>query len=88
MEYLLLIKIYRQSKNITQLELARKCRLNRSYISQLENNHPGAKVPTLRVIFKIAKALEVCPHKLIQYNISCSNNCFANCDKDPFTHQT
>lgn len=85
MQYILLIKQYRIGKNMTQHELARKSRLNHSYISQLENNHPKAKSPTLRVIFRIARALEICPHKLIQYNISCSNNCLSKCDKEPFT---
>lgn len=82
MQYILLIKQYRIDKNMTQHELAIKSKLNHSYISQLENNHPKAKSPTLRVIFRIARALEVCPHKLIQYNIDCEQNCFTKCSKN------
>lgn len=82
MGYLLLIKKYRRIKNMTQHELARKCKLNRSYISQLENNHPKAKSPTLRIMFRIARALEICPHMLVQYNINCDQNCFNKCSKN------
>ncbi len=85
MNYLLCIKEHRISKKMTQRQLAIKCRLNQSYISQLENNHPRTKSPTLIVIFRIARALEICPHMLVQYNISCNNNCLSKCEKKPFT---
>lgn len=82
MNYILLIKKYRKFRNMTQLELARKAKLNRSYISQLENNHPHVKSPTMIIFFRIAMALDVCPHMLIRYKIDCDYNCFNNCSKN------
>gem|GEM_PF-1507858 len=81
MKYILFIKEYRIIKKMTQYELAKKCRINQSYISQLESNHPRAKSPTLRTMFRIAKALDICPHILVQYNFKCDHDCFTNCDK-------
>lgn len=83
MEYILLIKECRLSRNMTQSELARKARLRQAYISQLESNHPKAKSPTLRVVFKLARALDTCPHLIVRYS-GCSDNCFRNCKKKIF----
>lgn len=80
MEYILLIKQYRLLKNMTQVELARKAKVRQSYISDLENN-VDAKSPTLRTIFRIADALDICPYVLIQCDISCSDNCLKHCKK-------
>lgn len=80
MEYKLLIKEFRELRGMTQGELAIRCNINQSYISQLENNHPKAKSPTLKSMFKIAVALGICPHVLTKYNIPfCNNNCLNHC---------
>lgn len=79
MEYKLKIKEYRQLRNMTQLELAEKSACHQTRISQLEKNSPCAKSPTLKTIFRIAVALDVCPHILIEYNYECNKNCINNC---------
>lgn len=79
MEYELLIKKYRNLRGMTQTELAKKADVKQSYISQLEKNSPKAKSPTLKVIFRIASALEVCPHILVNYNTNCKENCCHDC---------
>lgn len=80
MEYLLLIKEYRIKKGLTQAELSKKAKMNQSYLSQLERNLPHAKSPTLRMIFNIAHALEICPHILINYERHCKNDCMNRCE--------
>jgi transcriptional regulator with XRE-family HTH domain len=84
MEYILFIKYYRTLQNMTQKELAFKSRLNQSYISQLEENSKNAKSPTLRVIFNISSALNVCPHLLVRYHFECEHNCFKSCKQNIF----
>lgn len=83
MEYELLIKQMRILRRMTQAELARKAKVRQPYISQLESIHP-VKSPTLRILFNIAVALDVCPHILVRYNINCEQNCFHNCQKGFF----
>ena len=50
------IRRIRAEKGMTQGDLCRKLRLDRSYISHLE---AGKKNPTLATIVKVAKALKV-----------------------------
>jgi transcriptional regulator with XRE-family HTH domain len=83
-EYTLLIRKYRIEKGMTQAELARKSRVRQSYISQLESA-PNAKSPTLRVLFQIAEALQVCPYMLIQSNLPCSDNRMINYEQNYFS---
>lgn len=85
MQYTLLIRKYRILRRMTQAELAVKSGVKQSYISQLEKNSPRAKSPTLRIIFRIALALEVCPHILIQYETNCGKNCCHFCEQIFFT---
>lgn len=82
--YILLIKEYRIIRGMTQKELARKARLRQSYISQLERKHPKAKSPTLRIAFRIARALDICPRLLVRYNIECDYNCLNACNRKFF----
>lgn len=82
MDYILLIKEIRIKRSMTQEELAEKAKIKQSYISQLESN---AKSPTLRVVFRIAEALNVCPHVLVQYNVNCDKNCLNNCEQNFFS---
>ena len=83
MNYKLMIKKIRLEKGISQSALARKANVRQSYISALETN-PNAKSPTLRVITKIAEALNVCPYILVQYNMDCDKNCLKNCKQNFF----
>lgn len=76
-----MIKKYRLLRGMTQSELARKAKLRQAYISELERNHPDIKSPTLRVIFRISRALDTCPHLLVKYE-GCSDSCFNNCKKN------
>lgn len=84
MEYTLFIKEIRIKQGLTQSQLARKSNIKQSYISQLERNLPNAKSPTLRIIFQISKALNVCPHFLVQYTMDCDKNCFNICEQKFF----
>ncbi len=48
----------RESKKLSQEELADQCHIHRTYVSQLER---GLKSPTLRLIWQICGSLEVNP---------------------------
>ena len=50
------IKEARQSRGLTQQQLADKINVTRFYISAIENNH---KTPSFHLLDKIAKALQV-----------------------------
>ena len=63
----LYIKEVRKKRRLTQKELAKRCGLTQSYISQLESNLRITS-PTLQTIETIAKALEICPYILISYD--------------------
>jgi len=56
MNYSKAIRTVRAAKGISQKELASKTELDPSYISRIEK---GGRVPTLEVIEKIAKQLEI-----------------------------
>lgn len=58
-------KNIRISKNISQEELANRCNLSQSYISELENNSSKRKSPTLNTVANIATQLNVCPKDLL-----------------------
>ena len=57
------IQILRLSKGWSQEYLAEKSYLHRTYISQLER---GLKSPSIRVLFKIASALDVPMSELLR----------------------
>ena len=65
------IKIYRLQNKLTQKELALKCNLSQSHISELEHN---LKSPTVKTLESIANALNVCIFDLLEYkcNIDCA----------------
>ncbi len=56
------IKRIRESKNITQEQLALNAGLNRAYIGYIER---GERNPSTDTIVKIAKALKVSPKDLL-----------------------
>lgn len=53
----------RQSKGMSQEDLAGAADVARNYISRIENGHVAFSVP---VLFKIAKALKVKPEELFK----------------------
>lgn len=53
----------RETNNLSQEKLAEYCELDRTYISLLER---GLRQPTITTIFKLAKALNISPSKLIE----------------------
>jgi len=58
----LVLRRLRESKGLSQEELADQCSIHRTYVSQLER---GLKSPTLRLVWKICASLEVSPLSLI-----------------------
>lgn len=59
----LAIRQQRRELRISQEELAFRCGLHRTYISQIER---GLKSPSLRVIEVLANSLQIKLHKLIE----------------------
>ena len=57
------IRRIREEKGMTQIELCRKLKVDRAYMSNVEN---GKKNPTLSTIEKIAKALGVSLEELMK----------------------
>lgn len=57
------LKKWRQSRKLTQAELAAACKLDRTYISMLER---GTKQPTLTTILVLAKSLKLPAEELIR----------------------
>ncbi|MDO8569996.1 MAG: helix-turn-helix transcriptional regulator [Candidatus Daviesbacteria bacterium] len=54
----------RQSKGITQEELAAMLSMHRTYIGLIER---GERNPTVRTLYKMAKALKVSSDKLLPF---------------------
>jgi transcriptional regulator with XRE-family HTH domain len=52
----------RESKGLSQEELADQCGIHRTYVSQLER---GLKSPTLRLVWQVCASLDVSPLSLI-----------------------
>ena len=59
------IKKYRAEQNISQEDLAFKCELHRTYISDIERNNRNISID---IIEKIADALNVAPSDLLKEN--------------------
>ncbi len=56
------LKRARQLKGLTQEQLAAQSGYHTTYISQIER---GIKNPSILAVFRICKALDIQPHKLI-----------------------
>ena len=65
------IEYWRNKFNISQSELARRAEISQGHVSKLEK---GTKTPSLVMIFKIAKALEICPKDLLSCILNCPNH--------------
>ena len=61
-----LIKQKREVKNISQRELARRINIDNATISKIENGN--IEKPSLEVIFKISKELNISIYKLMKYS--------------------
>jgi transcriptional regulator with XRE-family HTH domain len=59
------LRILRKQKGLSQEELADSAGINRNYVGQIEREE---KSPTIDVIEKLAKPLDVWPEELIQNN--------------------
>jgi transcriptional regulator with XRE-family HTH domain len=57
------LKKLRQEKGMSQGDIARKLGVHRSYISGIER---GVRNPTVKNVERIAEALGVSPHKLLE----------------------
>jgi transcriptional regulator with XRE-family HTH domain len=57
------LKLIRAEKNITQIEIAKRLNVDRSFISNIEN---GKNNPTLSTITNLAKVLNVPTKELLK----------------------
>jgi transcriptional regulator with XRE-family HTH domain len=57
------IKEAREAAGLTQLELAQKAQVHRTYVNQLENGHRN---PTIEVFMRICEAMNLLPSKVMQ----------------------
>lgn len=62
------IRYYRTKAGLTQEQLAIKANISQSHLSDIET---CKKSPTVRVLYSIAKALDVCPGVLLEYKCNC-----------------
>lgn len=76
---------FRDHKKISQKKLAQKLQISQGYISDIEK---GKKSPTVRMLYRFAEALEICPRLLLpciikskeNFNCECELNCNDSCD--------
>ena len=57
-----ILRAYRLEKQLTQEQLSERVDVLRSFISSLEN---GTRQPSLDMVLRLAKALDITPGKLI-----------------------
>lgn len=71
------LEYYRTLKGISQTKLAAKLQTSQGYISEIEKN---LKSPTLRFLYQISDALEICPCLLLPCIIEYRNQCLDECE--------
>lgn len=71
---LILIKTTRKRQKITQKELAKRCNLSQSFLSELENKNNKKNV-TIKQVIKIADGLNLNPRDLASWFIDKELNC-------------
>ena len=64
------LKHYRELKGISQINLAKDLEVTQGYISKIEN---GIESPTIRMLYRFADALEICPRLLLFCIIECKD---------------
>lgn len=79
---MLTLKRYRISLNMSKAELASKARISKTHINNIERNQSFPSMPVLK---RIAKVLQVCPYDLINFCIECP---LENCCKDVLMHNS
>lgn len=76
-----LIKFYRKKRKLTQKQLAIRCGVKQSYISQLEHD---VLIPSIPMLYQLSKVFKICPAELLNEFI-CSNCPYtSNCNHDCF----
>lgn len=67
------IREYRKLKGFTQIELAKKIGISRSFLSELESSKYDI---SMSLLLRIADVLELCPFKLVDFNCTfcCKKN--------------
>lgn len=71
---------YRKEKGVSQKELARTLKITQGYISKIEN---GIESPTIRMLYRFAAALQICPRLLLPCIIKemeCNDKNFKRCE--------
>ncbi|KAI3349021.1 helix-turn-helix transcriptional regulator [Clostridium botulinum] len=68
-----MLKKKRVEKNLTELKFAKRIGISKSYVSKLEN-HPDKCNPTINLILKIAKELELNPFFVFKFFIKDRKN--------------
>lgn len=58
-----ILRRLRESKGWTQEELADRCSIHRTYVSQLER---GLKSPTVRLLWTLSDCLSIKPHEYLR----------------------
>ena len=58
------VREVREARGVSQERLARAASLDRTYVSMIER---GRRSPTIRVLMRIAEALQVRPSKIIAW---------------------
>lgn len=66
MAYKLKIREIRREKILSQRELALKIELSQNYLSEIENGKYDIK---LSLLYRISRALEVCPFELVEFKV-------------------
>jgi transcriptional regulator with XRE-family HTH domain len=59
------IRKFRKEKDMTAAELAKKAKISRSYLSELENGKGEHNSPSAQVIYRIGKALGISMSELL-----------------------
>lgn len=59
------LKYWRKKRNLTQVQLAILLYTTTGYIYEIES---GKKVPSLKMLYKLAEKLDVCPKELLECN--------------------
>lgn len=77
------VEKYRKKKFISQNKLAKLLKISQSYLSAVER---CLKSPTLRMLYRIADALDTCPRLLISCKMDCKEctkkyKCFCEGEK-------
>lgn len=83
-----MIRSNRRKRGLSQSDLARKLRINRTYVSKMERKVKGYH-PSLDLIIKLSKELHCCPLEIFIFftNINCKikeGDCYD--EKDCYLH--